>query len=265
MRTRYRKILVAAGTTLASLAILAPAADAATPAAPYEDFAGCPSPAESEAVAQCFKYTFDGGSLKLGGVEIPVTNPIVLRGGAESITGNFIGNSEAGIVPVQQKVAGGLGGLIGTSALKESYAPSLLKVAATVELAGTPSSLSVLPIALPIKVHLENPLLGNKCYIGSNSNPIVLNLTTGTTSPPAPNGPITGQPAGELEPDPSREGVKVAEGGVFVDNAFAVPTSSCFPLSILINPANHLPSAAGKNSAVLDYDFARAFPETVYP
>ena len=44
MRTRYRKILVAAAlTALALMAIFASAANAATPAAPYQDFAGCPS------------------------------------------------------------------------------------------------------------------------------------------------------------------------------------------------------------------------------
>src|SRR6185312_7649041 len=83
MRTRYRKILVAAGATLASMALLASAADAATPAPPYEDFAGCPSRAEVPFVASCVKYTFNGGSIGLGNREIPVTNPIVLHGGYE--------------------------------------------------------------------------------------------------------------------------------------------------------------------------------------
>jgi hypothetical protein len=43
-----------------------------------------------------------------------------------------------------------------------------------------------------VKVRLENPFLGSECYVGSNSSPVVLNLTTGTTSPPAPNKPIKG-------------------------------------------------------------------------
>ena len=40
-------------------------------------------------------------------------------------------------------------------------------------------------LKLPVKVHLENPFLGSSCYVGSSSNPIIWNLTTGTTEPPA--------------------------------------------------------------------------------
>jgi hypothetical protein len=42
-------------------------------------------------------------------------------------------------------------------------------------------------LVLPVKIHLENTLLGSSCYIGSSSEPIELALTSGTTSPPAPN------------------------------------------------------------------------------
>ena len=62
MRTRYRKILVAAAlTALALTAIFATAANAATPAPPYQDFAGCPSRAENPFVAECIKFTFSNG------------------------------------------------------------------------------------------------------------------------------------------------------------------------------------------------------------
>ena len=46
-------------------------------------------------------------------------------------------------------------------------------------------------IVLPIKVRLVNPLLGAECSIGSNSHPIVLSLTTGTS------GRLTGNPGKE--------------------------------------------------------------------
>ena len=39
---------------------------------------------------------------------------------------------------------------------------------------------------LPVKMHLENPFLGSNCYVGSSSSPLIWNLTTGTTAPPAP-------------------------------------------------------------------------------
>ena len=53
-------------------------------------------------------------------------------------------------------------------------------------------------LQLPVKVKLSNVFLGSSCYVGSEADPIILNLTTGTTSPPAPNKPIKGS-AGELE------------------------------------------------------------------
>ena len=56
------------------------------------------------------------------------------------------------------------------------------------ELAGEPANFTIQSVTLPIKVHLTNPagLLGSTCYLGSNSEPIVLHLTTGTTNPRRP-------------------------------------------------------------------------------
>jgi hypothetical protein len=275
MRTRYRKILVAAGTALASMALLASAAEATPPPAPYQDFAGCPSRAESSFAAFCFKYEFTGGHLQLGKKNIPITNPIVFRGGERFVTGEFLGNSEAGIVAAQQTVEGGLLGLTGNKEIDELLAGyPALAVHATVESAGTPVGPVIQPpFTLPVKVHLENPLLGSSCYIGSNAEPINLNLTTGTTSPPPPNAPISGAEGTEFEHEEGRLGVLVSEGGLLVDNAFAVPGASGCVLTIgsfhiginkLINQASALPSAAGKNEVKLNYDLSLATPERVY-
>lgn len=272
---RYRRLFATVVAAFASLALLASAAQAATPAPPYEDFAGCPSKAEDTSVASCFKYVFNGGHLQLGKKNIPVTNPIVLRGGYKKNTGVFAGNSEAGIVPVRQTVAGGLIGLTGLTWLDDVLSTKeQLKVYATVESAGQPGTLLGLPLTVPVKVHLENPLLGGSCYVGSNESPIVLNLTTGTTSPPAPNVPISGQLAGEFEPETGRPKVQLAQGGVFVDNSFAVPgAGGCqlnlgalhIPINGLVNAASGLPAAAGTNEAVLNFDLATVAPKVVYP
>ena len=275
MRTRYRKILVAAAlTALALTAIFATAANAATPPAPYQDFAGCTSQKEDETVAQCIKYVFESGHLKLGSKSIQVTNPIVLRGAYQQSTGNFLFNSEGGIVPVRQAVTGGLIGVTGLSWLDEAVEnSSALKLYASVELAGNPGSVFEPNLALPIKVHLENPLLGSSCYIGSNSDPISLDLTTGATAPPAPNSPITGKSTGELEAESGRE-VLTAKGGTHVDNAFAVPGANGCQLTVggfhisldnLVDASMGLPSAAGHSEAVLNYSFSVASPEVVYP
>jgi hypothetical protein len=275
MRTRYRKILVAAGAALASMAMLASAAEATPPPSPYQDFAGCPSRAESAFVAFCFKYEFTGGHLQLGKKNIPVTNPIIFRGGERFVTGEFLGNSEAGIVPAQQTVEGGLLGLTGSTKIDELLAGyPALTVHATIESAGTPAGPVIQPpFTLPVKVHLENPLLGSTCYIGSNAEPINLNLTTGTTSPPPPNSPISGAEGSEFEREEERRAVLKSEGGLLVDNAFASPGANGCALTIggihiginkLINRAAALPSAAGKNEVKLNYDLSLVTPEIAY-
>jgi len=264
MRTRYRKILVTAAlTALALTAIFATAANAATPAPPYQDFAGCPTRAENPFVAECIKFTFSGGQIGVGNREVPVTSPIVLRGGTEQITGNFIDNAEGGIVPVKQTVPGGLIGLTGLKGLDETIASKeQLKLYATVELAGNPGSLSKPTLSLPIKIHLQNPLLGSNCYVGSAASPINLNLA------------VTKE-VGELEFEAGREEVLATTApGTYSDSSYAVPgatgcqlTIGSFHLAIdqLVDAAYDLPSAAGHNATTLDYGFAVVDPSVVYP
>jgi hypothetical protein len=276
MRTRYRRILVAAGAALASMAMLASAAEAAKPAAPYEDFAGCPSHAEKPFVAACLKFTFGSGSIQIGKRQIPVTNPIVLRGGFEQETGNFLNNGEGGIVPVRQTVPGGLIGLTGFSWLDEVLgSKEQLKLYATVELAGNPGSVNEEVFALPVKIHLENPALGSSCYVGSTASSINLGLTPFTTSPPAPNKPISGEPAGEPVAEKSRPAVSTSSApGKLVDNGYAVPgASGCslkigpfqVPIDEVVDSAYGLPAAAGTNTTTLGYTTSTVAPEVVYP
>jgi hypothetical protein len=274
MRTRYRKILVAAAlTALASMALLASVANAATPPAPYQDFAGCPNEAENEFINTCEKVEFTGGHISFGNREVPVSNTIVLRGGVEAGTGNFVFNGEGGIIPVSQTVPGGVIGLTGLKWLDE-FSSKALKLSATVENAGDLGSFHGSVLAMPIKLHLESQLLGKGCYVGSAAAPINLNLTTGTTNPPLPNQPISGHLGGPLAPEAERPAVSVTTGGLFVDNAYAAPAATgCqleigntkIPIDSLINSAYKLPAAAGTNTAMLNYNIARVLPEVVYP
>lgn len=262
MRTRYRKILVAAGTALASMALLASAADATTPAPPYQDFAGCPSFAENPFVGDCVKYEFTGGHIGFGNREIPVTSPIVLRGGTEQETSNFLNNGEGGIVPVRQTVPGGLVGLTGYKWLDEALGSSnQLKLYATVELAGEPQNVLSPSMTVPVKLHLENQFLGSNCYVGSASHPITLDLNT------------VRQP-GELEPEADRPAVLTSTGGLFADSTYSVPAASGCQFNYgpihqsvdsLVNSRYALPSAAGAATTELDYDLSITFPEVIYP
>jgi hypothetical protein len=138
-------------------------------------------------------------------------------------------------------------------------------VTATTELAKPASAIAIntnnlvnadgVALSLPVKVHLENPLLGSSCYVGSEAHPIVLNLTTGTTSPPAPNKPISGK-VGEIK---FKDGFAFTEivDNTLVDNAFAAPEATgcgglfSFLIDPIINGKIGLPASAGHNSAIL--------------
>jgi len=111
-------------------------------------------------------------------------------------------------------------------------------------------------LTLPVKIKLDNPLLGTACYIGSNTEPITLNLITGTTKPPAPNKAIKGK-VGELST--RQEGrILVVKNNSLVDNSFAAPgATGCggffsFLIDPLINGKLGLPSTAGHNTAILN-------------
>jgi len=109
-------------------------------------------------------------------------------------------------------------------------------------------------LSLPVKIKLENTFLGSECYIGSASSPVTLNLTTGTTSPNAPNKPITGK-VGKIAAKDEFEFIEVT-GNELVDNAFSAPgASGCGGIfSALIDPLINsklgIPSVDGLNTAI---------------
>jgi len=266
-------LAVVAGAAIVALSLLAPMAQARTPAPGYEAFAGCTSPEENPAIGACFTTTIKSGHFKMGSKTVPIEKPITFSGGWDASL-NVSYNSKGGLSKARQKVPGGVIGLTGLTWLAELLGSDALTLYATTELAGTASAPIQPPISLPIKVHLENPVLGNNCYVGSNSNPIRLNLITGTTNPPPPNEPITGVNPTLLE-DPTRPHVVLADNGTFVDNSFAAPgASGCvltlfgfIPISIngLVDEQSGLPSAAGTNETVQTADSALVETQYVYP
>lgn len=269
--------LVAAATAAVAAAGVAPAAYATThhPTGEFAPFAECPlSNAETNS---CVVATTESGEFIVGKEKVPIVNTITLQGGlheTEEETFQFIG-AEGGntLSKTPQKVPGGLSGLVKCNeisnfiervACEVVFENGVTGVNATTELAAPASDIGInifnlllqegTALALPVKVHLENPLLGSSCYIGSNSAPIVIDLTTGTTSPPPPNKPITGNP-GTAEESPG--GVLTLKGNELVNNSFAAPgAEGCggifsFLLDPIVDSKLGLPSAAGHNLAVL--------------
>jgi len=112
---------------------------------------------------------------------------------------------------------------------------------------------------LPVRLRLINALLGVTCLLGSSSTPLVLRPTTGTTSPPPPNTPITGDPGViDFVPDPNgfQAAVLSFTGARLVDNSFGVPgATGCGllgSLNGLVNKAFGLSQAGpGHNTAIL--------------
>lgn len=266
------RLLVAAGAALLAISMFAPLAQAKEEPQPgFTQFRGCPRP-EEKVMVFCVRSDVTGGHLLMGKKDVPVENPLKLTGGVNSVFGEFTANSEGGLSKVKQKVPGGVIGLTGLTWLLEFFGSDALTLYATTELAGIPSNFTFSTVTLPIKAHLETPsnVLGKNCYIGSVSSPIVLNNTTGTTSPPPPNVPISGK-EGEFEEENE---IVYFKNGTYVDNAFAVPgASGCvltlfgfIPISLngFVNSQGGLPSPAGKNEAVQDIDIEIAQQATVY-
>jgi hypothetical protein len=266
---RYVGLLMTVVGLLAAFAALSPVANAAKPDPGYEQFAGCPNPFKENAKSRtCVRSEIFSGRFKLGNKEVPIEKPITLTGGVENIfsPSPVLFNSEGGLTKVKQKVPGGVIGLTGLTWLLEFLGSEALTLYATAELAGTPVIAGTSFAQLPLKVHLENGVLGSKCYVGSTSEPIVLNLTTGTS------GKLTGKAPG-LFFEPERE-IQEAKNGTYVDNTFAAPgANGCvltlfgfIPISIngLVNSQSGLPAASGTNEAVQNFNAEVVSSEFAY-
>ena len=283
-RSVRRYTLVVAMALMTSLGVLSIASPAlAVPKGEFAVFADCPlSNAELSA---CLVARTESGEIKIGKQAVPIVNTQTLQGGfienRETGAMTFVGAADGNTLSkTPQPVPGGLIGMVNCKGISNSSLRELCEtieksklnaVTATMELAAPASSIGLcegcllleLPsppyppaLSLPVKIKLDNPLLGTECYIGSNSNPIILNLVTGTTNPPPPNKPIKGK-AGEIS-SRAEGGILVIKNNTLVDNSFAAPAATgcggvfAFLIDPIINAKIGLPSAAGNNTAILN-------------
>jgi len=260
------------------------------PTGEYANFGDCPL-SNPETVGCVYAQT-TGGEFKISSTSVPITKTITLQGGlalnAEH-TGTVFTPAADGntLSKTPQTVPGGL-----LKILAPEFFPEPLKkifnefinkgitgATATTELVATPS-LSIdaaiegkgIALSLPVRVHLENSFLGSGCYIGSKAHPVTVELTTGTTSPPLPNLPITGSP-GELEI--KNEGnLIIDKKNSLVNNSFSAPEAEGCGSQILfglftgliddaVDSELSLPSAAGHNTAILNGNEEVAVAEAV--
>jgi len=271
--------LTLAGMALVAIGALSAAPSALAHSGEYAEFNQCPS--TNPSVATCIYTKTTGGEVVLGKKKVPIVNPVILQGGISEPDGTFFStfygalNGET-LTKAAQPVPGGLSGLVNCKEIslgwlrvscEAVFENGLTGVNSTLELAKPASEIKLsvsnllfesgVGVKLPVRVHLENPLLGSECYVGSSSSPIWWNLTTGKTAPPGPNKSISGS-SGKFEFKGEDEEILRLGGIKLVDNAWSAPgASGCggwpaeYILDPIINASVGVPAAAGKNTAIL--------------
>jgi hypothetical protein len=277
-------ICVAVAVSVFGFASAASAA-AHHPTGEYAQFGECPL--NREAITDCVYSVTTGGSVTIGKKTVAIKNPVTMQGGFEGSGSEvkFYG-AEVGetLSKTPQPVPGGLLGLLNCQEQTNPIIAGLCATAlengltgvnATVELTGPNHGLTNIglntenllfeegtALALPVKIHLENPTLGSNCYVGSNSHPIQLNLTTGQS------GKLHGS-LGELSFNEPLFTITRTKGSVLVDNTFSAPAATgCGGLlALVVNPVVNTmlgtPSGSGANSATLVANFEDAAASAV--
>lgn len=295
---RKRLAITAATAAVAMLALLSVASPVAfaAPKGIFTRFAQCPTSVPGVTLCQYAEIT--SGELVIGPLQIPIGKTVVLQGGGVS-TGKlneyFVlppTNGEA-ISPTKLEVPGGLRAILGcpdphgpnhrswwSPCPGRIHAEDWNEVTAKLEPAASttnPARIDLIAVlfeeetgvTLPIKIKLENPLLGETCHLGSEAHPIELRLTTGTTSPPPPNQPITGAHGNFTHEEEEGQELTVLTGNTLVDGAFSVPPAEgcgghlAAIVDQRIDQALGLESPAGHNTAILIGTHSAAFASDV--
>lgn len=268
-----------AGALLLALGVTGPAAAASggQPSGFYSGMGTCPTSSQqlqnaNDGSVGCVVATIGGGSMTIGGVTVPLTSAMTAKFGIYWQNGGpTVSFPDGNETSVFSTVTPTDGNELSSAPLDvpipglSNYFPGVTSAIVQVQLAGPVTGFAPLAdgenyplFQLPLKFHLLNVFLGLNCYLGSSSNPILLQPSTGTTAPPAPNKPITGDPGTvNLGSDPNGFSDLLVgfTGATLVDNSFSVPgASGCGiggSLDWLVDLLFGLGSAAGHNSATL--------------
>ncbi|MFD7529963.1 MULTISPECIES: hypothetical protein [unclassified Streptomyces] len=223
-------------------------------------------------IAICVASHSESGSIKLGNT-LATTGANDLQFGVvrNAATGEskIVPPAGGAIVGAPTEIPGGLLGLMCPNGIpvisdicRQLTDNDLNRVVATVQSAGAPRNFDLVAgmqsgktiVDIPVRIHLENPFLGSKCYIGTTSQPVLLrpqNLTQPALASRRFDADGTTNTGGSLN---RVELTGNAQG----DAGFAVPgVSGCGPLTLgelnwAVNLKTALPSAAGNNNLVLN-------------
>jgi hypothetical protein len=261
--------LAAAMSSSAGASPLPATARAGTLPADYAEFADCPL--DVKAVSACVTIQSTSLDLAAGSFDLSTTLPVTLTFGlVNKRSGVVVVPPDNGALLLQSPPIPVPGGLTHIPPLDFwPLAADLQPELVGLPVLSIPDFITGKGVALKLSIvgNIENPItnvlsaLGPGCDIGTTADPITLNLTTGTTSPPAPNQPITGNTGTTVLPQPARDVLERA-GVVAVDNSYSVPgASGCGAtpfgdtLDWAVNLDGSLPAASGTNTANLAASF----------
>jgi hypothetical protein len=260
---------LAAAAVLAFALASSALASSHDPKGEFAQFAECPL--NNAKVTECIYSVTEGDTITIGKKTLPLVTPITLQGGVypnkaeEQVFVAAENGDTFSMTP--QPVPGGLLGIKVPPWWPESFqewfkgqideGASGLK--ATIELAAPTTAIDVstqnlinqegTTLGLPVKIKLDNPLLGSDCYIGSDSKPIQIDFTSGKS------GSVEGS-SGTLNFNKAYTKSTI-NGGRLVNGTFAAPSADgcggIFSAYVdpLVDSVLGLPSASGENAAVL--------------
>jgi len=248
----------------ASFGALGVSSAMATPKGEFAVFSKCPL--GTPRLAACLVARTESGEVKLGNTTVPITNTQTLQAGLININEFEQEVVDPSLTKTAQTVPGGLLGIKCSEITGEFFIEKELRklceklfnnkaetVYATTELAGTVGINQIalaleegVALDLPVKVKLENTLLGPECYVGSSTEPVNLELTTG------PSGTLKGKKGSTL----SKAHGKILQisNTSLVDSAFTAPKANGCGFGLLdglIDSKLGLPATTG-NLAVLN-------------
>jgi hypothetical protein len=280
MKARICQALLVTTACALSIAAVGVSSAMATPTGEFAVFAKCPL--TNPNVEACLVSKTTSGEIKIGNTGVPIVATQILQGGLhnlEPIGKEFIDAANGETFPkTPQKVPGGLLDVVKCNEIKgefwlekelrklceKIFEGPLTGVNATTELVG-PVSLNEIyleigegpALVLPVRVKLENPLLGSECYIGSSTEPIVLELTSGVS------GKLTGFP-GEIKTKAEGKILEIAKNKL-VEEGFKAPGATGCGYGLLdgiVDSKLGLPASTG-NTAVLNNTIEQANAEFV--
>ncbi|MFF6882810.1 hypothetical protein ACFY9F_06450 [Streptomyces sp. NPDC012421] len=220
---------------------------------------------------QCVVSYSLSGSIKLGNTTVTTGKTNLQIGVVQNADGtnSVVAPAGGALIADSATVPGGLIGLMCPSDIpfitdicRQLSDGRLNKITATMESVGTPSEFDQIAgvltdqpiVTIPVRIRLQNPFLGDNCYIGTKSKPILLRPKN-LDAPAFGVERFDGDGTANEEGDMSRLNLL---GSTQYDDSFAVPGATGCGLGLLgiidaaVNLKTGLPSAAGKNKLTLN-------------